>query len=200
RRKAPGSATKNGQPSHNLFFAKEGDGQQRPISELSQYGPHASGTIFLFIENISYFHGRSGKCRLSQRATTEVYGTCAQSFDKLFLDLVAAAKMKYFRLFVVLVDDSSGSPGQLDRVGGDARKHRFQIQRGTDRLTDFAQRLEFSDRTRQLPRAGLQFLEQTHVLDGNHRLISKRFKELDLHRGEGTYFHAACDQRPHEVL
>ena len=31
----------------------------------------------------------------------------------------------------------------------------------------------------------VEFLEQPHVLDGDHRLIGEGFEELDLRRGEG---------------
>ena len=36
----------------------------------------------------------------------------------------------------------------------------------------------------------LEFLEQPHVLDGDHRLVGEGFEELDLRRGEGAHLGA----------
>ena len=41
-------------------------------------------------------------------------------------------------------------------------------------------------------------LEQPHVLDGDHGLIGKGFKQLDLRRGEGAYLVATCGQYSNE--
>ena len=60
--------------------------------------------------------------------------------------------------------------------------------------TDFAERLEFSYRACQFIGSLIQFFEQADVLDSDHGLIGKGFKELDLRRGEGTHFGATCDQ------
>ena len=40
----------------------------------------------------------------------------------------------------------------------------------------------------------LEFLEQPHVLNGDHRLVGKGFKQLDLCRSEGTNLDATCAQ------
>ena len=37
-----------------------------------------------------------------------------------------------------------------------------------------------------------EFLEQANILDGYHRLISKRLKKFDFRGGEGAYFSATC--------
>ena len=39
--------------------------------------------------------------------------------------------------------------------------------------------------------ASFELLEQPDVLDGDHSLVGKGFKELDLRRGERTYLGAA---------
>ena len=44
----------------------------------------------------------------------------------------------------------------------------------------------------------LEFLEQPHVLDGDHGLIGEGFEQLDLRRGEGTHLDATCGQCPNE--
>ena len=42
----------------------------------------------------------------------------------------------------------------------------------------------------------LEFLEQSHVLDGDHRLIGEGFKQFDLRRSKGAHLDATCDQCP----
>ena len=46
----------------------------------------------------------------------------------------------------------------------------------------------------------LEFLEQPHVLDGDHGLIGEGFEQLDLRRGEGAHLGATCDQSSNEFL
>ena len=44
----------------------------------------------------------------------------------------------------------------------------------------------------------LEFLEQPHVLNGDHRLVGESFEQLDLRRGEGTHLDATCGQCSNE--
>ena len=44
----------------------------------------------------------------------------------------------------------------------------------------------------------LEFLEQPHVLDRDHRLVGEGFKQLDLRRGEGTHLDATRRQYSNE--
>ena len=43
-----------------------------------------------------------------------------------------------------------------------------------------------------------EFLEQPHVLDGDHGLVGEGFQQLDLRRGEGAHLGATCDQCSNE--
>ena len=47
-------------------------------------------------------------------------------------------------------------------------------------------------------RFALEFLEQPHVLDGDHCLVGEGFEELDLRRGEGTHLGATRVQYSNE--
>jgi hypothetical protein len=38
----------------------------------------------------------------------------------------------------------------------------------------------------------LEFLEQPHVLYGDHRLVGESFEQFDLRRREGTHLSATC--------
>ena len=40
----------------------------------------------------------------------------------------------------------------------------------------------------------LEFLEQPHVLDGDHRLVGEGFEQLDLRRSEGAHLDATGAQ------
>ena len=44
----------------------------------------------------------------------------------------------------------------------------------------------------------LKFLEQPHVLDGDHGLVGEGFEQLDLRRSEGAHFDATGDQCSNE--
>ena len=63
-------------------------------------------------------------------------------------------------------------------------EHRLEVKRGADRLTDFAQRFQLTNRVRQLARPRLQFFEQTDVFDGDDRLIGEGLEQRDLLVGE----------------
>src|SRR4030095_346251 len=73
-------------------------------------------------------------------------------------------------------------------------QHRLQIRRRSgDHAQDFT-------RCRLLLQGLLEFLEQPHVLNGDHRLIGKGFKQLNLRRSEGVYLGSTRTQRSNELL
>ena len=71
-------------------------------------------------------------------------------------------------------------------------QYRLNIRR---RAGDDAQ--NFARRSLLLQRF-LEFLEQPHVLDGDHRLVGEGFEQLDLRRGEGAHLGATCVQCSNE--
>ena len=73
-----------------------------------------------------------------------------------------------------------------------------KIESRADRLANFAQRFQFPDRPRQLARSRFEFLEQPHVLDGDHGLVGEGFEQLDLRRGEGAHLDATRVQCSNE--
>ena len=75
-------------------------------------------------------------------------------------------------------------------------EHSLEIEGRADRLTDLTQRSQLPNRLRQLARPRLQFLEQPHVLDGDHRLVGEGFEQRDLLVGERTDLRAANHDRP----
>ena len=78
------------------------------------------------------------------------------------------------------------------RILGNRIQHRLNVRRRAgDDAQDFTRR-------RLLFQRFLEFLEQPHVLDGDHRLIGEGFEKLDLRRGEGAHLDATCDQCSNE--
>ena len=71
-------------------------------------------------------------------------------------------------------------------------QHRLDVRR---RAGDHTQDLT---RRRLLLQRFLEFLEQPHILDGDHRLVGEGFKKLDLRRGEGAHLGATCVQYSNE--
>ena len=81
-------------------------------------------------------------------------------------------------------------------MGNDSREYRFQVESGADYLADFAERFELAYRACQFVGPLIQFFEQAHVLNGDHRLVSESFKQFDLRRRERAHLGAPCDQPP----
>src|SRR5262245_10821724 len=78
----------------------------------------------------------------------------------------------------------------------DGAEHCLEIECRADRLADLAQRFQFPNRPSQLAGPRLQFLEQPHVLDSDHRLISEGFQESNLLFGEWTDLRAPDEDSP----
>ena len=108
--------------------------------------------------------------------------------------MIGGAQQKLFRLLVVFVNRPAVGAAQLDRMGNDSRQHGFEIERRADRLTDFAEGFELAHRACQFVGSLIQFLEQPHVLDGDHRLVGKGFEQFDLRRGKGAHLGATRAQ------
>src|SRR5262249_30283299 len=108
--------------------------------------------------------------------------------------MIGCAQKELFRLLVVFVNRPAVGPAQLDCMGNDSRQHGFKVECGADRLTNFAQCFQLTDRLHQLPRPCFQFLEQPHVLDSDDGLVSVGFEKLDLGRSERAYLVAPSGQ------
>ena len=100
--------------------------------------------------------------------------------NHLLFHTVAGSQMKLLRGLIVLVNNSTISSGELDRMANDRAEHSLEVESRADRLADFSQRFQFSDRSRQFARPRLQFLEQADVLDGDDRLVGEGLEQRDL--------------------
>ena len=112
--------------------------------------------------------------------------------------MIGRAQQELFRWLVVFVYRPAVGAAQLDRMGNDSRQHGFEIERRADRLTDFAEGFELAYRACQFVGSFIQFFKQPHILDGDNRLVSEGFEELDLRRGEGARLVATCAQHSNE--
>src|SRR5262245_57034838 len=83
-------------------------------------------------------------------------------------------------LLIVLVDDARVGARELRRPGHDRAQHGPEVQGGTDRLTDLAERPKLGYRPCQILGPGFEFLEQSHVLDGDHGLVGEGLEEIDV--------------------
>ena len=83
---------------------------------------------------------------------------------------------------------ASSALAHLSGILGYRIQHRLNIRR---RAGDDAQNFT---RGGLLFQRLLEFLEQPHVLNGDHGLISEGFEQLNLRWGEGTHLDATCDQ------
>ena len=79
-------------------------------------------------------------------------------------------------------------PDELHRLGDDGRKHGLQIERGIDRLADFAERAQLLNQLAKLVGALAQRCEQPSIFNGDHGLAGEALDQRDLLFGEGTNF------------
>ena len=63
---------------------------------------------------------------------------CLIGVDQLLFHLVAGPKMKLLRRFIVFVDDTAISSGELNRAADDGAEHGLEIKSRADGLADFS--------------------------------------------------------------
>ena len=79
-------------------------------------------------------------------------------FQVLRRDAVRGPRVEALGGLVELVDDPAVAARELDGPADDRLEHGLEVERGTDRLADLAERPELADRSRQIPRPRLQLL------------------------------------------
>src|SRR5215472_5276483 len=82
--------------------------------------------------------------------------------------------------WVELKDATAIRSGEIHRIAGNRIQHLPQIQRRADRPANVAKSANLFERKLKLAGALLNFLEQPHVLNGNHRLVGEGRHKLDL--------------------
>src|SRR5262249_45946897 len=87
--------------------------------------------------------------------------------------------------WVELKDATAIRSGEIHRIAGNRIQLLPQIQRRADRPANVAKSPNLFERKLKLAGALLNFLEQPHVLNGNHRLVGEGLDQLDLLGSEG---------------
>src|SRR5258706_241518 len=87
---------------------------------------------------------------------------------------------EFLAALVVLLNRAAVEAGQLPRALHDGLQHGLQVERRADRVPHLAQRRELPHRACERLRARLQLLEQSHVLDRDHRLVGEGLEQFDL--------------------
>ncbi len=94
---------------------------------------------------------------------------------------------------VVLVDGAAVHARELGGARDDRAEHGLEIERRAHRLSDFAECLSSPTDLRELGGSRFQFLEQAHVLDGDHRLVGKGLEQFLLRLGNWSGLGPAHD-------
>ena len=85
---------------------------------------------------------------------------------------------------IELVDRSAVHAGELRGALDNGVQYRGEVERRADRLPDLAECLELANGLRELRRAGFEFGNQPHVLNGDHRLVGERLQQRHLGFGK----------------
>ena len=116
--------------------------------------------------------------------------------DHVFGHPKCRAELKFPLPLIEHVDRACLGPRNLRGRRDDRIEYRLQIEGRVDRLAHLAKRLQLFDRLREFAGARLHLVEQPHVLDRDHRLVSEGRYQLDLLVGEGAHLLAPQDNHP----
>ena len=108
----------------------------------------------------------------------------------------AGADVEGLGLFDVLLDEPGVRIAELGGLFGDFMQDMPQIEGGADGAAHLAQRVDLFQRLLQFAGPLLNLLEESHILDGDDRLVGKGLEKLDLLVGEGLGLLAAHHDRP----
>src|SRR3990172_461176 len=184
------------QSTHDPLLAEKRNRQNRSISEAGEKGPHGRGGRLMPLQEVQNLDWRPSGSRLPAGALTQTDRRCPQRLNHLVFHALAGSQMKLLFDFVVLVNNSTIGPRELDCVADDGAKDRLEVESGTNCLTNLPQRFQFPDRLRQLARARLALLEKAHVLNRDHSLVGEGFEKGNLLFRERVNLHAANHDRP----
>ena len=129
---------------------------------------------------------RTNRRHLPGRALPRTDRCHLERLNYLPLHAETRPEVKLLRSFVELVDNTAAGSGELHRVANDGAEHGLKIESRADGLANLAQRFKFPNRPRQLACPRFKFLEQPHVLDGDHRLVGKGLEQCYLFFTEGS--------------
>ena len=103
-----------------------------------------------------------------------------QRVNQLLIHAVRGAQLKLALQLIEHIDCASLRGRKVHRFGDDGREHGLEIERRVYGLRHLAKRAQLSDRLRKLLSSRLNLIEQSGVLNRDHRLVSKGSNQLDL--------------------
>ena len=190
--KLAGGFSPDNQGADDAVFAQKRNRQAGAKAEARQNLAHAR-RVNAGLRNIGNLNRLAAGCSAPHHAVAKTRRICPQGDYQFLFHMVRRAQQELFGRFVVFVNRSAVGAAQLHRVGDDTGEHGFKIQSRAHRLADLAERFQFSHRPNQLAGALLQFLQQTHVLDGDHGLIGEGGDQIDLAVAKTACIHSEDD-------
>ena len=125
--------------------------------------------------------------------------TVSDRSDDRIVHPMGRTQPKFLAGIIEHVDRAGLGVGELSGLGDDGGQDGFEIDGRIHRLADLAERAQLADRLGKLAGAALHLLEQTDVLDRDHRLVGKRLNQLDLLGAEWQGLGACQYQRPNRI-
>ena len=178
RRKRASGLPDHGEAAEQAILADEGNREQGPVSGANERTTHSAlgGRCqdVRHLDRLLYLREPSGRSFPFSDWRGE------HRLDDLGLEMLGGAWHEDLAWLVVLVDHPGIGARELRGPGHDRAQHGPEIQGGTDRLTDLAERSKFVHRARQLLGSGFELLEQADVFNRDHGLIGEGLEERDL--------------------
>ena len=175
---APSGLPDHGEAAEQVILADEGNREQGPVPSANERATHSAlggrGQDVRHLDRLLHLREPSG------RSLPFADGRGEHRLDDLGLKMLGGAWHEDLALLVVLVDHARVGARELRGPGHDRAQHGPEIQGGTDRLTDLAERPKLAHRARQLLGPRFELLEQPHILDRDHRLVGEGLEQLDL--------------------
>src|SRR5262245_6252251 len=185
--KLPSPLSTHHQSANDPLFAQQRHGQAGSEAVALEHLAHARRVSALF-EEIGNLHWSSARCLSSYQSVSRTRWSDGRGVDESLFHVISGAQQGLFRLLGVFVNRPAIGATQLDRVGDDTSEHGFEVERGANRLTNFTQCSQLTDRLHQLPCPCLQFLEQPHIFNRDDRLVGEGLEQGNLFVGERLNF------------
>ena len=180
----PGVLAVDQQSAEQAVLAQQRDGEEGTISGAEeQLLAHALVAVIERIGDLGRLERDGGA---SERAIPFAGGSVADAFGDVLWHVLRRLQPELLGTLVVFVDRPAVEPRDLHRPGDDRLEHDLEVQRRTDRLPDLAERRELSDGASERLGTRIQHLEQTYVLDRDHRLTGEGLQQLHLLVGEAS--------------
>jgi hypothetical protein len=179
------------QAADHPVLAQERHGEEGAEPCLAQEGER----VARFALEVGDLDGGARRRRLTDPGLADLDSRLAEGLDQRFGHSVVGARHEYLRSFVELVDGTGIRLREIDGVRDNAGEHGLHVEARADGASHLAERLQLVHEAGQLVRPLLEFREQAHILDGDHRLVGKGLEQSDLSLREEPHLGTADDDR-----